>query len=242
MDCESAHEAISAALDGELDASDARLLDRHLQRCPECRRWREQAYALTRRMRVRVVTDAPAPDPGLVAAAAAARYERRRPRAVRLARIALVLLAFGQIAITIPALVFGADHDAPIHIAHEMGSFDLAIAAGFLVAAWRPQRARGMRALVGVAALLLLTTAVIDLAAGRTTPLDEAPHLLTIAGWLLLELLARRAADDRERPGLAVSGRPTRGPVLRVADDHDAASDADAGNPPGRTAHRETGR
>jgi predicted anti-sigma-YlaC factor YlaD len=240
MDCGSAREAISAALDGELQTSEARQLDGHLQRCPGCRRWREDAYEMTRRMRLSVVTDAPAPDPGLVAAATAARYERRGSRPPWLARAGLVALALGQIAITVPALVFGTDHDAPIHVAHEMGSFDLAIAAGFLVAAWRPQRAKGMRTLVGVAALLLLVTAVIDLAAGRTTWLDEAPHLLTIAGWLLLEVLCRRAPDEREYPGLAVAGRPTRAAALRPTADPDlhGAAVEEILEPPGRIARR----
>jgi predicted anti-sigma-YlaC factor YlaD len=240
MDCRSAREAISASLDGELEAAEAALLDRHLQRCPACRAWREDAHGLTRRIRLSVVTDAPAPDPGLAASATAARYVRDRRRAPWPARVGLVLLALGQIAITIPALVFGTDHDAPIHVAHEMGSFDLAIAAGFLVAAWRPQRAKGMRVLVGVAAVLLLVTAVIDLAAGRTTLLDEAPHLLTIAGWLLLELLSRRVPDQREHPGLGVSGRPTRSPAPDATVDADLQSDSDAdtADHPARIARR----
>ena len=151
-----------------------------------------------------------------------------------------MLLALGQIAITIPALVFGTAHDAPIHVAHEMGSFDLAIAAGFLVAAWRPRRANGMRVLVGVAALLLLVTAVIDLAAGRTTLLDEAPHLLTIAGWLLLEVLSRRVPDERAHPGLAIPGRPTRAAALHATTDPDRErdSDNDTAEPAGRIARR----
>jgi predicted anti-sigma-YlaC factor YlaD len=222
MDCGSAREAISAALDGELEVAEIRLLDRHLGDCPDCRRWREDAYALTRRTRLAVVTDAPAPDPGLVAAAQAARSAHARPRSPWLVRIGLVLLALGQVAVTVPALVFGTDHDAPMHVAHEMGSFDLAIAVGFLVAAWRPRHARGMRALVGAAAVLLLITAVIDLAAGRTTLLDEAPHLLTIGGWLLLEALVRFTPDRQRRPGLAISGRPTRGAVPQAASDRPA--------------------
>jgi predicted anti-sigma-YlaC factor YlaD len=219
MDCESAREAMSAALDGELGATETDRLDRHLQRCTECRRWREDAYALTRRTRLAVVTEAPAPDPGLVVAAQVARHADARPRSAWLVRIGLMLLALGQIAVTVPVLVFGTDHDAPMHVAHEMGSFDLAVAVGFLVAAWRPRHARGMRALVGAAAVLLLITAVIDLAAGRTTLLDEAPHLLTIAGWLLLELLVRLTPDRHQRAGLAVSGRPTRGSVPRATSD-----------------------
>jgi uncharacterized membrane protein len=67
-----------------------------------------------------------------------------------------------------------------------MGSFDLALAIGFLVAAWQPARARGMHILVGAAALLLVGTAMVDLLAGRTSPADELPHLLAVAGWALM--------------------------------------------------------
>ena len=101
-------------------------------------------------------------------------------------RIGLLLAALAQAVVSFPVLVLGSDRDAPLHVAHEMGSFDLALAAGFLVAAWRPVRAQGMRALVGVAVLLLLLTAAIDLIAGRTTLSDELPHVIPLLGWALL--------------------------------------------------------
>jgi hypothetical protein len=107
-----------------------------------------------------------------------------------LARLGLVAVAFGQLVLTVPCLILGQDHSAPQHVAHEMGAFDAALAAGFLAAAWRPSRALGMRALVGVAAVLLVLTAVIDLVAGGTSVGDEAPHLLAFAGWLLICYLA----------------------------------------------------
>jgi hypothetical protein len=50
-----------------------------------------------------------------------------------------------------------------------------------------------MRALVGCAALLHVATAIVDLAAGRTGLGDEAPHLLVVAGWLLLRRVAQLA-------------------------------------------------
>ena len=89
------------------------------------------------------------------------------------ARIGLVALA--QLALCLPVLLFGQDHAAPVHVAHEMGSFDVAVAIGFLVAARRPARAMGMLSLVGIAAGLLVVTAVVDLMAGRTSLSDEAP-------------------------------------------------------------------
>jgi predicted anti-sigma-YlaC factor YlaD len=189
MDCEGARIAISALLDAEEPSARRDALERHLAGCAGCRRWREDAHEVTRRIRL-LPAAVPAASQGLLDTAAAATRRWTWPETATLTRIALVLVAFGQIALTVPALIFGNDHAAPIHIAHEMGSFDLALAVGFLVAAWRPSRARGMSAIVGVAALVLILTAVIDLAAGRTSPGDEAPHLLALAGWLLLRRIS----------------------------------------------------
>jgi predicted anti-sigma-YlaC factor YlaD len=197
MDCEGARIAISALLDAEESGAERDLLDLHLDGCRDCRLWREEAHEVTRRFRL-VPADAPAPSEDLLAATAAATRRWSWPAAATRTRLALVLVALAQIALTVPALIFGQDHDAPIHVAHEMGSFDLALAVGFLLAAWRPSRARGMSTIVGVAALALILTAVIDLAAGRTSPGDEAPHLLAFAGWLLLRRLSAFTPDPIE--------------------------------------------
>jgi predicted anti-sigma-YlaC factor YlaD len=189
MECEGARIAISALLDSEQPGVQLAEVQLHLAECESCQRWREDAHEVTRRFRLAPV-DVRAPSKALMESARAAGGYWSWPRAVMLTRLALVIVAVGQIAITVPALVFGSDHDAPMHVAHEMGAFDLALAVGFLVAAWRPSRARGMSTIVGVAALVLILTAMIDLAAGRTTPGDEAPHLLAVMGWLLLRHLS----------------------------------------------------
>jgi hypothetical protein len=124
-----------------------------------------------------------------------------RPSRLTLARLALVLVAVGQIVIAVPALFYGRDHTAPMHVAHELGSFDLALAVGFLIAAWRPERARGMSPLVGAVALLLAVTALSDLIGGRTSLGDEAPHLLAVVAWLLLVYVAAEAPPSTAEPG-----------------------------------------
>jgi predicted anti-sigma-YlaC factor YlaD len=116
------------------------------------------------------------------------------------ARIGLVMVAVTQLLLWVPVLLFGHDRGAPVHVAHEMGAFDVAVAIGFLVAARRPGRAMGMLSLVGVAAGLLVVTAAVDLVAARTDVSDEAPHLLVVAGWLLLWRLAAIAPPTWERP------------------------------------------
>lgn len=200
MKCDTAREAISALLDGEQPAVDGESLREHLASCATCRVWREDAHEVTRRARLTAAAPVAGPPRALLATLAEANRARRRRLSATLARVGLVLLALAQIALTAPMLLAGSYRDAPIHVAHEMGSLDLALAVGFLVAAWRPIRAHGMRALVGAAALMLVLTATIDLIAHRTTPMDEAPHLLTIAGWLLLVYLGRVTPASQDPP------------------------------------------
>jgi predicted anti-sigma-YlaC factor YlaD len=189
MDCTVSQEALSALLDGEALGVDESELESHLEGCSGCRSWRDDAHVVTRQTRLALAQPAPAPSASLLAAVAA---ERRRHRLSPLtgARLGLVAVALAQIVVTLPPLILGSDREAPIHVAHEMGSFDLALAIGFLVAAWQPARARGMHILVGAVALLLVGTAMVDLIAGRTSPADELPHLLAVAGWALMYRVA----------------------------------------------------
>jgi predicted anti-sigma-YlaC factor YlaD len=190
VNCETVREAISARLDDEPAGVGVAVLEDHLSECTPCREWREEAHEVTRRMRLAIAGPAPLAPETVLRATVTAEQRASWRRPIVLTRILLVAVALGQVAVTVPALVFGSDAGVPIHVAHEMGSFDMALAVGFLVAAWRPERAQGMRGFVGAAALLLIVTAVIDLLGGRTTPADEAPHLLAVAGWVLLGRLA----------------------------------------------------
>jgi predicted anti-sigma-YlaC factor YlaD len=165
-------------------------VEAHLADCVACRVWQDAAHEVTRRVRLQSAHPSPARTSEVLAAVQARARVTRQPRTVLLARLALAGVAAAQLALTVPCLLYGHDHSAPEHIAHEMGAFDAALAVGFAVAAWRPWRALGMRALVGAAAALLVITAIADLAAGRTSLGDEAPHLLAVAGWLIICYLA----------------------------------------------------
>jgi predicted anti-sigma-YlaC factor YlaD len=211
MECVEAREAISALLDDEEPITDPVELSAHVADCHECSVWRERAHTVTRRARLAPAQPAPTADQALLTAIRVQAGARSTgwPSLHTGIRIGLVLTAIAQIVIvTLPALIFGPDRGTPMHVAHEMGSFDLAIALGFLVVAWQPGRARGMHLLVAAAALLLTVTAVVDLAAGRTSLSDEAPHVLVLAGWVLMYRLAAEA------PLGADSGR-ARWPVPR---------------------------
>jgi predicted anti-sigma-YlaC factor YlaD len=189
MECETAREAISAVLDGEEPGGGPGDVDQHLAECAACREWRDAAHRVTRQARLGIAQ----PPRRTREVAAAVLASVRAPRRVGLsllARLGLAAVAAAQLGLTLPYLFSGADHRAPEHIAHEMGSFGVALAAGFLVAAWRPERASGMRTLVGAVAALLVVTAVVDVAGGRTGLADETPHLLAVTGWLMIRYLA----------------------------------------------------
>jgi predicted anti-sigma-YlaC factor YlaD len=207
MNCGLAREAISALLDGESSPLEPAQLEAHLAGCAACRSWRERAHAVTRRARLAAAAPAPLPDSALLSAMQASDRRRSWWRSLAAVRVALVLVALAQLAFSLPDLLSGSYRGAPIHVAHEMGALDMALAVGLLVAAWRPVRAQGMRALVGCAALLLALTALIDLLDGRTSLSDEAPHLLVVAGWLLLRRGATLAPLDAGDRGLPRSAR-----------------------------------
>ena len=88
---------------------------------------------------------------------------------------------------------------AGLHAAHELGSFDLALAIAFAVGAVRPRLSAGLAWPCCVAALGLAGTAVADVAAGRTFGADEALHLVAVAGALLL-FWQSRALSSRTFP------------------------------------------
>ena len=155
MNCEAAREGISALLDGEQPGLERSSLDAHLAGCRACRAWREEAHELTGGP-ADIRLPIPAPSASLMRALRQAERRRHWWRSLALTRGALALVAVGQLVVTIPALLLGTDHEAPIHVAHELGAFDMALAVGFLVAVLRPSRAQGMRTLVGCAALLLV--------------------------------------------------------------------------------------
>jgi predicted anti-sigma-YlaC factor YlaD len=204
VNCETAREAISALLDDELRSRDEADLDDHLASCPECCRWQSLAHEVTRNARLEPARPVPTRSDVLVSEVLGRSRPPRHPTNLTLARLGLIAVAVAQAAITVPSLLYGRDHSAPVHVAHEVGAFAMALAVGFLMAAWRPERARGMRTVVGATAALLVVTAVADLLRGRTGLGDEAPHLLAVAGWLLLVYVAAATPSTTRDPGWSI--------------------------------------
>lgn len=141
MDCDSAREAISARIDGEEPRAAGHALDAHLPDCVGCREWQQRAHSVTRRARLGGAFLDHDLTPRVLAAAPAAGPPRWRKLAPR---CALVVVALSQLAIAVPMLFLGHDHDAGVHAAHELGSFNLALAIAFAVGAIRPALSAGL--------------------------------------------------------------------------------------------------
>ncbi len=212
MQCPSFREAASARLDGEPPGLPVAELDRHLAGCPACARWARTAEAVTRRARL-----APAPDvpdltvrvlaalPGQLPGARAAARARLLGTGLRLL---LAALAVAQAGLAWPALVSGAAAmSAPVHMAHEAGAWNAAVAVAFAAVAVAPRWAAGSLPFLGAFTLFLLTATVRDVAAGHVH-LDRAvAHLLLLAGVLVLAAIAWRETRPRRRPRAGLARR-----------------------------------
>ena len=133
-------------------------------------------------------------------------------------------------------LFLGHDREAGVHAAHELGSFNLALAIAFAVGAIRPKLSAGLAWPCAIAAGGLVTTAIIDLIGGQAIGADEAQHLVALAGAALLvwqsvtsqERIGGARDRARRRPG-GNAGRPRRGtpgPRLDGAPDRPWGGDA----------------
>jgi predicted anti-sigma-YlaC factor YlaD len=240
MDCDSIRAAISASLDGEDAGLSADVTRAHLDSCANCRAWRERQHALTRHARLtgyaldhdlteRILTAVavradPAPGdpvgpavatPGLAAPAAA----KPRPEIPKTRRVALALVAIAQLAITVPLLVLGHDRGAGVHAAHELGSFDLALAIAFVVGVVRPKLSAGLAWPCCVAAFGLAGTAIIDMMAGQTFGADEAQHMVAVVGALLLFWQSRTVSSGTVPADPVVNAPSATGPGQAAAEE-----------------------
>jgi len=182
MECENYRLGISARLDGEDAGVDDATLAWHLAACDPCRRYESEAIALTRAVRVASAEAAPDLAPTIMAAINAERMGRSRRFDPQALRAGLIALALVQKVLALPILLFGREAGASVHIAREIGSFDFALAVGFLFVGWRPARAYGMLPLVAALVGCLGVTTAIDLVRGTATAVNESAHLLDLLG------------------------------------------------------------
>lgn len=187
---------MSATLDGEEPPVAAADLTAHLDRCAPCARFADEVADLHRMVRVRPAE--PVPDlSGAILVAAEPVAPRRAADTTRgWLRYGLVVIGLTLIALAVPALL-AEQSTSSIHLSRELGTFELAFAAGLLFAAWQPERARGILPMAVVLGGGLVLTAAVDVLNGRSTPLGESVHTLELVGVGLLALLARLDTTSR---------------------------------------------
>ncbi len=207
MRCSDCRDAASARLDGE-DApagTTFAAVDAHLDGCRDCGAWLDGATRLHRTVRVRPVEPVVDRTDAILAAVPAS----ARPRPVReVVRYALLAIGLTQLVLALPALVLADGASAPVHVAREMGAFEVALAAGLLATAWRPRLAFGLLPFALALAGALVVTAAVDLAHGQAVALTEAHHLLDLIGVALLVVLHPRPRALGPVPGTATPSSP----------------------------------
>jgi predicted anti-sigma-YlaC factor YlaD len=195
MNCEACREAISALLDNEDPETNPTLVEAHLAACADCRAHAAQAGRLQGRLRSRPTEPVPDLTPAILARIGPT--EPGPPQGVRREiRIGLAVLAGLLAVLALPALLLG-DDAAPLHLARELGAFQLALAIGLLLVAWQPQRRAQLLPVVAVLSLCPAVIAALDVVAGRTPASAEGHHLLQLAGLGLVWLLASPSGRGR---------------------------------------------
>lgn len=210
MDCDTIRAAISTQIDGEAPWLPSDALATHLAGCPACRDWQGRAHTVTRRVRLGGAFLDHDLAPRVLAAVPVAR-DRGRLRLAR--RGLLAALALAQFAIAAPMLLLGHDHEAGVHAAHELGSFNLALAIAFAVGAIRPKLSAGLAWPCGIAAGGLVSTALVDLIGGQAIGADEAQHLVALAGAALLVWQSGRPGAGSAAPAIAPGESPAATPA-----------------------------
>jgi predicted anti-sigma-YlaC factor YlaD len=191
--CDAVRETLSAHADGESGVLDRAAIDGHLPVCPGCAAYATALVDLAGRLRLAPVADVPDLTAAILADAPpapvmAAAPPTADPSRWRTLRGVLALAGIVQLLLALPVLAgVGGDH-----VAREIGIFEAALGAGFLVAARRPRLAAGLVPLTAVVAALLVVTSVVDIVAGHATPIGETSHLLPVIGTALLVVLERQ--------------------------------------------------
>jgi len=193
--CNKYREALSAWLDGEDPGIPQAEVDRHVAGCSQCAAWLDAASYVTRRARIAPVEMVPDLTGRVLRAAVPASFSRSgwcRPQVLVGLRLALFVVAVGQAAVSLSGLAANSESGMGVlHTMHEAGAWNAALAVGFGWVAWRVRRAAGLLPLLFAFVLILAVTTVQDLFFENTHVHWELDHLLVVAGFILVALLAR---------------------------------------------------
>ena len=207
MRCDPAQEAISALLDGGPCEVDRGALEAHLASCASCRAWQEAAHQLTRVTRLQR-RPAPRPPARLYAALHNERAGKQRAKyrtvttSLARARTGLMVVALGQLALSVQLLVLGEDLALLAPVARQ----ELHQVAGVHAGARGPQPLHGL----------------LERRVGRARDVLRSPSCVQLSPHDRLPLLApspvARAAARRRRSATAPRGEqgPAYGASLRA--------------------------
>jgi predicted anti-sigma-YlaC factor YlaD len=202
MDCDMARQAVSARIDGEDPGLPLSATEAHLAGCGGCRGWQERAHLVTRSVRLGGSFLDHDLTPRLLAAIPSGDRSRRLRQAPR---TALGILAAAQLLIAVPMLILGRCPGAGVLAAHELGSFDMALAVAFAVGAIRPALSAGLAWPSVIAAAGLVAAAAADLVAGHAISADDAQSLIAAAGAALLVWQTRTSVAGTSSPAVVSS-------------------------------------
>lgn len=137
---------------------------------------------------------------------------RQRLARQRLSRVLLAIVGVLQLALSIAQLLGAATMTHPMagageHLSNESAAWNLALGAGFVVAAGLPRLARGLLPTLAAFLAVLTVVSAVDLWQGNASAGRVTSHVLVLLGALLLLWvhLEHRDADRsrRARPGSA---------------------------------------
>lgn len=199
MRCEQWREILSAQLDGEETRAQGAAVRRHLDACPNCRRWHDHAADITRRARIRLVAS-PAELTNVILASPPAAPRRRkdglaRRRMVPVLRAALGTLGAVQVVLGLAQIGRGAaDGHLPggQHLWHESAAWNIAVGVGFVVGAVRRSAAADLVPLLTVFVAMLGLLSVNDLLTSTAVVPRRASHAFLLAGYAITLLVAWR--------------------------------------------------
>lgn len=180
--------------DGEATELERQGAEAHLRGCAACRAYATELGAV----------DAPP-------AAPAPRPITTEPIAVFL-RLALLTVAGALVVLALPILVRHLTGDHSVAESGHLVAWDLAFAAGLVVVAVQPFRARGLLPMAVAVAGIMVITLVLDGVGGHPSAMSAASHLLELVGLVLLWQLERLQfpSGRRVRTRLPDQPQPTR--------------------------------
>lgn len=185
LSCETAHEILSARIDGEATSVEVARLDHHLRGCADCARLAVHFADIDRRVRLRPAVAVPDLRPAILGRARPAALGRNGWRRPALAWVALLLIAQNT-----AALVAGRMNGAEVHLARHLGAFGVALGVGLAFVAWRPHRAYGMLPFAGALIMTMLLSAGFDILENGRSAVSEVSHLTELVGLGLVWLIA----------------------------------------------------